>query len=227
MTALALSALPLRLPELNWPRVSAYSGSLSLHLVLALALLIPPAAMELQRITQPPRQDGITYVEPEKIKPEPALPVPPENIHRHVEHKTVVPTVTITAPIVNPVPAAPPTPVDSISPPSASDHAVATGSADSSGADSNPSAIGYRSRTDVQYPHESLIRREHGTVVLRVLVGADGSVQQIEVDRSSGSHALDIAARSAVSHWSFKPGMRGGIAYSAWALVPITFNLPQ
>jgi periplasmic protein TonB len=225
MTALALSASPLRLPELNWPRVSAYSGSLSLHLVLALALLIPPAAMELRRMSDVVPTHGFIYIEPEKVKPEPALPVPPQNVHRH-ERKTVVPTVTITAPI-NPVPAAPPAPVDSIAPPSASDRALAIGSVDGVGVESKPSAIGYGSRTQVQYPRESLLRREHGTVVLRVLVGADGIVQQIEVDRSSGSHALDNAARSAVSHWNFKPGMRGGIAYAAWALVPITFNLPQ
>ena len=47
------------------------------------------------------------------------------------------------------------------------------------------------------YPKESQRRREHGTVVLRVLVDAQGRPAQIQVERSSGYERLDIAAREA------------------------------
>ena len=68
--------------------------------------------------------------------------------------------------------------------------------------------------------------RIEGTVVLRVLVGEDGSVKEIEIDKSSGSRDLDRAAREAVMKWKFKPGMRSGVAYAGWARVPINFTLP-
>ncbi len=94
-------------------------------------------------------------------------------------------------------------------------------------ADAAPSALAYGSRTQVPYPREALLRHEQGTVMLRVLVGVDGQPQQIEIERSSGSRTLDNAAREAVRRWSFKAGMRGGVAYAAWAMVPISFNLSQ
>lgn len=48
------------------------------------------------------------------------------------------------------------------------------------------------------YPAESSRRRERGTVLLRVLVDAQGRPAQVLVERSSGYARLDDAARSAV-----------------------------
>jgi protein TonB len=62
-------------------------------------------------------------------------------------------------------------------------------------------------------------------VVLRVLVGIDGNPLTVEIETSSGSTQLDSAARTAVMHWSFRPGTRDGAAHSAWARVPISFDL--
>ena len=68
MTALALRSVPVpsslhRAFALNWPRVAAYSGSFSLHLLLALMLLVPPLAMQVQRIVQEKRIDAV-FIEP-------------------------------------------------------------------------------------------------------------------------------------------------------------------
>jgi len=54
MAALVLRSVPASLSlgrafALNWPRVAAYSGSFSLHLLIALLLLVPPAAMCMPR----------------------------------------------------------------------------------------------------------------------------------------------------------------------------------
>ena len=68
---------------------------------------------------------------------------------------------------------------------------------------------------------------KHGTVTLRVLVGPEGAVQAVEIEKTSGSPRLDAAAREAVRHWTFRPGTRNGVAQSAWALVPIAFDLTQ
>jgi protein TonB len=225
MTALSIAA-GAYFPSLrlNWPRVTAYSGSVSLHLLLAAMLLIPPAAMELQQVIKETHTDAVIIPLPPELAPEPKLPVPPVKA-RHVESKRPTPLITITAPIPTPIPVQ--SPVDSIAGPGANQHADRDSSARDGGADAAPSALAYNNRTEVPYPFEAMRRREQGTVMLRVLVGTDGKPGQIEIERSSGSHALDIAARDAVRRWSFRPGMRGGVAYAAWARVPISFKLPQ
>jgi len=62
-------------------------------------------------------------------------------------------------------------------------------------------------------------------VTLRVLVSADGRPDRIELERSSGSKALDLAALHGVREWRFAPALRGGTPYAAWVLVPVIFRL--
>jgi len=51
---------------------------------------------------------------------------------------------------------------------------------------------------------------------------------QVMIERSSGSRALDDAARKHVlAAWRFHPAMRDGHAIEAWAVVPVRFNLDQ
>jgi protein TonB len=224
MATLALHpALPLRaLPQFNWPRVTAWSGSLGFHLALALALLVPPVAMELRsRIDPDPIIVTLTPAQPKQETIEPALPVPERK--RKPVAAPPMPNITITKPEFVPTATK-----NAIAPPAdAAPTASSTTSASGdSVADTAPSALAYKNRTTIPYPRIAAQRHEQGTVVLRVLVGTDGLVQQIEIDRSSGSHDLDNAARDAVRRWSFQPGTRGGVPYAAWALVPISFSLP-
>jgi periplasmic protein TonB len=74
------------------------------------------------------------------------------------------------------------------------------------------------------YPRESQRRHEHGTVVLRVLVDAEGRPAQIQVERSSGFERLDNAARDAVAKFLFRPYEVNGIKQSAQVLIPIGFD---
>jgi len=74
------------------------------------------------------------------------------------------------------------------------------------------------------YPRESQRKREHGTVVLRVLVDALGRPAQIQVERSSGHDRLDTAARDAVAKFLFRPYEVDGIAKPAQVLIPIGFE---
>jgi protein TonB len=65
-----------------------------------------------------------------------------------------------------------------------------------------------------------------GTVLLKVLVDANGKPVQVAIERSSGSRTLDDAAREHIlAAWRFHPAMRDGHAIEAWALVPVQFNL--
>jgi protein TonB len=74
------------------------------------------------------------------------------------------------------------------------------------------------------YPRESSRRREHGTVVLRVLVDPAGHPAQIQVERSSGFERLDVAAREAVQKALFRPHEVNGVAQAAQVLIPIEFT---
>lgn len=65
-----------------------------------------------------------------------------------------------------------------------------------------------------------------GTVVLAILVRADGTVAQIQVRVASGHEGLDAAAVSAARRWRFRPATRDGVPIEAWAVIPVRFTVP-
>lgn len=69
------------------------------------------------------------------------------------------------------------------------------------------------------------MRGQEGTVVLSLVIGADGSVQEVSVLRSCGYPLLDQSAIKAVRHWHFHPATQGGKAISWKYLQPIKFSL--
>ncbi len=76
-------------------------------------------------------------------------------------------------------------------------------------------------------PYPALSKRlgEQGKVVVRVLIGVDGTAQQAEIRTSSGYDRLDQAALATVLKWRYVPGRRGGVAEAMWFNVPINFVL--
>jgi protein TonB len=87
-----------------------------------------------------------------------------------------------------------------------------------------PASYAASNRKPVQPP---MSRRygEQGTVVLRVLVKADGNAGAVDLRTSSGFPMLDEAARDAVQGWRFIPATRDGKPVPEWYLVPVTFTL--
>lgn len=75
-----------------------------------------------------------------------------------------------------------------------------------------------------RYPQEALRMRAGGTVRVKVVVAADGSVDRLELAEASGNRFLDRAALDAVRRWRFRPATRGGQPVAAEAVVPIVFN---
>ena len=75
------------------------------------------------------------------------------------------------------------------------------------------------------YPAMSKRLGEHGRVVVRVYVGADGMPQKSELKQSSGFVRLDRVALDTVMNWRFVAGQRAGVAQAMWALVPFNFVL--
>jgi protein TonB len=75
------------------------------------------------------------------------------------------------------------------------------------------------------YPQQARKRGFHGTVILKVLVGKDGRVGDLQVQESSGHDILDQIALEAVRSWAFTPGHRGEEPVEMWVRVPIQFEL--
>jgi len=83
----------------------------------------------------------------------------------------------------------------------------------------------YRENPPPEYPPLARRRQLEGTVVLEVLVSAEGKVSGLAVHESSGHALLDEAALKAVKGWRFEPGRRGGAPVAMPVLVPVRFGL--
>ena len=85
--------------------------------------------------------------------------------------------------------------------------------------------IGYRNNPPPDYPAQAVRQGWQGTVLLRVKVLPTGSVDSIEVVKSSGKKVLDEAAIHTVERWVFAPSTRGSTPIDGFATVPIEFKL--
>lgn len=207
-------------------RITALAVSFLTHAAAALILAIPLAAT-LEHTT--PRVIEASVLEP----PPPRAPMPPEpEPVQRVRPQVVAP------PQPRPVPVRPVAPVAQqpaavvpveTSPIAATDpapDATDMGTLDSTGAGESR-VLAYDGALKLDYPRAAIRRHAQGTVLLHVLVGADGVAQQVELSRSSGHRDLDDAAREAVRKARFRPVLENGVAVPAWGLVPIEFSLSR
>ena len=70
---------------------------------------------------------------------------------------------------------------------------------------------------------ELAVEGAEGTVVLRVLISADGVARSVDVAASSGSPVLDQAAAAAVRRWRFTPATRNAVPINAYAVLRIRY----
>lgn len=89
------------------------------------------------------------------------------------------------------------------------------------------SGVQYLTAPQPVYPAAARRRGDEGEVLLRVLINAQGGVEQIALERSSGIVSLDQAAREAVARARFQPYVEQGRAQPAYVVVPIKFQLNQ
>jgi periplasmic protein TonB len=75
------------------------------------------------------------------------------------------------------------------------------------------------------YPAVARQARAEGTTMLRVHIAADGSIAEVQVQRSAGHAALDEAAAAAVRKWRFEPARSGSAAVAVWVVIPVEFRL--
>lgn len=80
--------------------------------------------------------------------------------------------------------------------------------------------------TKPPYPPISARLGEHGTVLMMVTIGTDGSVLNVTIQKSSGYSRLDDAAKNWVKdHWRYNPATQNGKPIVSRTLVRYTFDL--
>jgi len=69
--------------------------------------------------------------------------------------------------------------------------------------------------------------RHEGMVLMRLVIGTDGRVSQVGLERSSGFDDLDQAAMTAARGWRFEPAIEAGRAVVSMVRVPVEFSLDE
>lgn len=212
---------------------AAITATVLLHVILALLFML--GLME-HKITPPDTPPVLvefmqSQPTPRTVEPQPAKPTPPQVRPQPVATPEPAPQPTpapskVTAPAVvtqaAPVaPSAPTTPTPP-APPAPAPAPVVTAPTKT---DVSISASYSASNAKPIYPNMSKRLGEQGTVVLRVLVKADGTAGAVEVKSSSSFPRLDQAAVEAVKSWHFNPATSDGKAIDEWYQVPIPFKL--
>jgi protein TonB len=76
-----------------------------------------------------------------------------------------------------------------------------------------------------RYPNASIRAKESGTVVMNICVSPTGSVDSVELARSSGFPRLDQVALGIASEYQFQPATRLGHPVAACAHYRIVFKV--
>jgi TonB family protein len=80
-------------------------------------------------------------------------------------------------------------------------------------------------RVEPEYPALALSQRVQGAVVLRVHIGPDGAVQDLQL--VNGNQMLADAAIAAVRQWRFKPHLLSGKPLAMETEITLRFTLPS
>ena len=85
-----------------------------------------------------------------------------------------------------------------------------------------------RSAPKLQYPVEARRQRIQGRAVVTMVVSAGGEVEPSSVTVTQSAHPLlDAEARRIVSHATFWPACRNGVAVRARMAIPFAFKLSR
>ncbi|SAK48587.1 TonB-like protein [Caballeronia hypogeia] len=194
----------------------------------------PPRPIEAKSITAQlisetpqPAPQPVSVETPPQPKPVPQpvpKPQPKPKVKPKVEPKPTPMPVTeapsqIAAPAPEPTPPAPAQPA----PPPAAAPAIGKPSMDLAA----PKNVAHLSCNIAQpdYPAMAKRRGETGTSIVRLTVGLSGKIENVTLQKSSGSSRLDDAALDAVRGSACSPYKENGEAIRATATVPFVFSL--
>lgn len=210
------------------PAASATSAPVTMVMLLnePAAVAAPPAAPPPPQAQPTPRA-----APPAAPKRQPKAPPPlPTVVPAQTAPDVPVPTeLPMPSSETAPAPAqavAAPTPTPSAAEGSApAPLQVAKAAAAASGVTRRIEDVDYLRAPVLEYPSASRRFGEQGRVVLRVLIGADGQAEKIELAEPSAFRRLNEAAIEAARRALYKPHTEDGVPQPAWALVALSFQL--
>ena len=84
-------------------------------------------------------------------------------------------------------------------------------------------------RVDFQplYPSEERRTGREGVVTLRVLIGVDGRVREVERVAAASDAFWRVTQERALGKWRFKPATRDGVPYESWKTMTVRFRLEE
>jgi TonB family protein len=104
-------------------------------------------------------------------------------------------------------------------------YGIGNGVGSTEGAQASLVGVSYAYNPPPPYPYSARKTGQEGTVLLRVLVDADGNSKALEVNHSSGFETLDKAAIATVRRWRFHSARYGDQRVEMWVKIPIVFRL--
>ena len=199
--------------------------------------IVVPVELLAQLIPPPKVEPPAPKVEPPPPKVEPPPPVPPPKPvrkpppPRKVEKSLPPAPKPVAIPDVNPAPAAPtgelkPQPAPPpVAAPVTSEPVPPAPPPPPAKVELPSSDASYLQNPAPVYPAISKRLGEQGKVLVRVLIGPDGSPQKAELKRSSGFERLDRSALEYVLKCRYVPGKIGGVPQAMWYEAPVSFVL--
>jgi protein TonB len=179
-------------------------------------VVIPPGAIPLIPITEPPPPEPTATPEPQAKQPEKTPFVPPQQVPSRsadeaptFERTPILPPIrgtgggTVIQPRVEPTPTPTPAPliVDAAPVPSA------------------------MREFQPPYPPQLLRTGVEGKAVVRVLIGTDGRVKQVAIISADDPLFADATERQALRKWRFRPATRDGVPTESWKQMTVRFEI--
>jgi periplasmic protein TonB len=84
----------------------------------------------------------------------------------------------------------------------------------------------YRSAFQPAYPDSMLRAGREGIAIVRVLIGTDGRVKQVEAVSGDDEAFLQATRAHALKKWRFKPATEDGIPVETWRELTVRFEIP-
>ncbi|MDB5704012.1 MAG: hypothetical protein JWN66_1128 [Sphingomonas bacterium] len=78
-----------------------------------------------------------------------------------------------------------------------------------------------------EYPSDERRLGREGRVVVKVLVGTDGRVKQVEKVSAASDSFFEATRRRALEKWRLTPGTRDGVPIEAWRTMAVSFVMTE
>ncbi|MBC7985832.1 MAG: energy transducer TonB [Sphingomonadaceae bacterium] len=217
---------------MTYPTTPGYRGARrSNRATLALVVALHGAAIAAALLAKPgliyealPPVIDLIPIDPEADVPPPPLreqpPVAPLEMTQtplppFVFNDAPLPPPRFDPPTFDPGPPAPPLPSPPLPAPPAPREPVFVGARLASSASA------------LQPTYPSAMRRAgtEGRVTVRVRIGADGRVKEVQLVSATNDHFFEATRRQALSRWRFEPATRDGVRVESWQTQTVVFRM--